>query len=231
MKAKVKRRWPLRKAFYLVSEDAEDLILANKDLLLEQTNLQSLELAHDPSEIPLVISARINYELVAPKAKQKVKELADMVASSDALAIYKEMMSKGKATMPQMPDLELSPPDVQFTFSAKEPKYTVSENYGMVVALDASRDEALISAGLLRDIARNLQSLRKEKGFNPTDVLDHARVAGIGDQNLQMLETKKEELIFLVRVKRVELFSGIIEESKSWSDVEIDGSQVKMEIG
>ena len=48
MKAKVKRRWPLRKAFYLVGENERDLILENKDLLLEQTNLSDVELVSDP---------------------------------------------------------------------------------------------------------------------------------------------------------------------------------------
>jgi isoleucyl-tRNA synthetase len=231
MKAKLKRRWPLRKAFYLVNQDAEDLILVNKDILLEQTNLQDLQLAHDPNRTPLVLSAKLNMELVAPRAKQRVEELSRTLAKLDAAELYREISKNGKARLREFPDLELSSSDIVFSFASRDPRYIVSENNGMVVALDSSRDEELISQGLLRDIARNLQSIRKQKGFNPTDVLSLAQVAGIGPQYSSMLEKKKEELAFLVRVKEVKIYAQLPAGSDSWHSVEIDGTDVKLEIG
>ncbi|MGI0080286.1 MAG: isoleucine--tRNA ligase, partial [Nitrososphaerales archaeon] len=130
MKAKLKRRWPLRKAFYLVSEDSKDLILENKGLLLELANLQDLELSDDPSMTPLTVNANVNYEIVAPRAKQRVKELAERVERADALTLYREVVLSGKIKLPEMPGFELASADLQFTFSSKDPKYVVSENYG-----------------------------------------------------------------------------------------------------
>ena len=230
MRAKVKRRWPLRKAYYLVSEDAKDLILENKELLLEQTNLQSLELADDPTKTPLIVSAKVNYELVAPKAKQRAKELADKVAAADALALYRDVIVKGKTKLSEMPEFELASADLQFEFSSKDPRYVVCQNYGFVVALDSSRDDELVAQGLVRDLARNIQALRKEKGFNPTEVLEFASVAGLGSQNISILEGKKSALAFLVRVKKTELLSDLPEESKSWVSADIDGLEVKINI-
>lgn len=231
MKARVKRRWPLRKAFYLVSKDSKDLILENRELLLELTNLQSLELSEDPSKTPLTVSVKVNFELVAPKAKQRVKELADKVASADALTLYREVILRGKTKLSEMPEFELASADLQFAFSSKDPKYVVSENYGFVVALDSFRDDELVAQGLLRDLARNIQSLRKKKGFNPTDVLELASVAGLGSQNLSILDSKKTDLAFLVRVKKVELLSNLPEDSKDWTGAEIDGLALKINIG
>ncbi|MGI0084090.1 MAG: DUF5915 domain-containing protein, partial [Nitrososphaerales archaeon] len=218
-------------AFYLVSEDSKDLILENKGLLLELTNLQDLELSDDPSMTPLTVNANVNYEIVAPRAKQRVKELAELVERADALTLYREVVLSGKTKLPEMPGFELASADLQFAFSSKDPKYVVSENYGVVVALDSSRDEELIAQGFLRDLARNIQAMRKDKGFNPTDVLDLVTVAGLGSLNLSILESKKSDLSFLVRVKKVELLSNLPDESKDWVGVKIDGLEVKINVG
>ncbi len=79
----------------------------------------------------------------------------------------------------------------------------------------------------MRDLARNLQALRKEKGFNPTEILKVARVSGLNAQTIALIEPMKEELAFLVRVKSVELNSSADE---SWSSAEIDGTEVKLDI-
>ncbi|MFB3889595.1 MAG: isoleucine--tRNA ligase, partial [Candidatus Bathyarchaeia archaeon] len=43
---------------------------------------------------------------------------------------------------------------------------------GISVHLDVRRDEKLLGEGIMRDLARRVQALRKELGYNPTDVLD-----------------------------------------------------------
>jgi isoleucyl-tRNA synthetase len=227
MKAKTKRRWPLRTAFYLVSKDSMDLVLANKDLLLEQTNLQNLELRDDPAQTPLKVTVRLNLELVAPKVKQKLKDLQADLDRSNPVLLYNEMAEKGKV---KVGDFELEPQDLQFSFSSDDPKYSVNENYGMVVALDVSRDENLIAEGVLRDVARNLQALRKQMKFNPTDVLSVAIVAGLGEQNLAFLESRKSELVFLVRVREVKLYSDLPKESSSWESADLEGRTIKLNI-
>ena len=37
----------------------------------------------------------------------------------------------------------------------------------------------MMAKGLVKDIARRLQTLRKERGYNPTDVLDVASILRI----------------------------------------------------
>jgi isoleucyl-tRNA synthetase len=228
MKAKTKRRWPLRKAFYLVSKDSKDLVLANKDLLLEQTNLQEVELQDDPRGTPLKVSVRLNLDLVAPKVKQRLKELQAELERSSPVSLYNKMGEKGKA---KMGDFELEAQDLKFYFASDDQRYSVSENYGMVIALDVSRDENLVAEGLLRDVARNLQALRKEKRFNPTELLSFAAVAGLGQQNLTMLEPKKSNLAFLVRVREVKLYADLPSESGSWESADLEGQTIKLNIG
>ena len=230
MKGKIKRRWPLKKAFYLASDEVRELALSNKELFLEQTNLAEVDIQSDPSKVPLDISAKPNYELLAPIVKQKMPALERAISESNSSSLYNEIAKKGKLKVKGFEDLgELEPQAIQFTFSPKDPKYVMSENFGIVVALDTTRDEELISKGLVRDLARHLQAMRKEKNFNPTDVLQAAEIAGLRSQT-QMLRGKELELAFLVRVKNVRLRPEVPSENEiqtgNWSKVEIDGTDV-----
>ncbi len=193
MKGKVKRRWPLRKVIYLMGEAEQELALPGKDLLLEQVNVASIEFEKNPKKTPIKVTVKPNFQLVAPRAKSRVNELSSKLAQSDASWLFNQLSREGKGRLPDMQDFELTESDVIFEFSSADPNFVVSENFGIVVALDVSRDDALIAEGTARDLARNLQSLRKEKGFNPTDVLNSARVAGLGEQSVNLLESKKEQ--------------------------------------
>ncbi len=230
MKGKVKRRWPLRKAVYLMGEAEIDLVSPDKGILLEQVNLAAADFETDPKKTPIKVSVKPNFQLVAPRAKSRMNEVAAKLASTDAASLFSQLAREGKVKLAGMEDFEITESDVIFEFSVADPKYVVSENYGVVVALDVSRDDELIAEGTTRDIARNLQSLRKEKGFNPTDVLNSAKIAGLGDQTVKLLESKKEELAFLVRVKKVELFPDLPPESESWTEAEIDGTKIRIDV-
>ncbi len=230
MKAKVKRRWPLSKAIYLMAEPESELVVSNKKLLLEQVNLVDVEFETDPKRTPIKVSVKPNYQLVAPKVKSRMNELSSKLAATDAAWLFNQISEEGKARLPEMPDFDLTESDVIFEFSAADPKFVVAENFGIVVALDTSRDDDLIAQGILRDLARNLQSLRKQKGFNPTDVLDSAKIAGLGEQTVQLIKSKTDELAFLVRVKKVELSPELPAESEGWTKAEIDGAEIRIDI-
>ena len=230
MKAKVKRRWPLRKAFYLLGKEERDLLLENKALLIEQTNLSDVELVTDPTGTPIRVVAKPNFQIVAPRVGARMNELSGKLAKTDAAWLFNELARNGKARLPEMTDFELTQSDVDFSFVSSDQKFVVSENFGIVVALDSSRDDQLIAQGVIRDLARNLQSIRKEKGFNPTDILNVARVHGLASQMLSQIEQRKDELAFLVRVKNVELSSEKSTESESWRSADIDGVEVRLDV-
>jgi isoleucyl-tRNA synthetase len=83
-----------------------------------------------------------------------------------------------------------------------------------------------MSKGLLKDLARRLQSLRKERGYNPTDMLNIASILDLGQESLDMLKDKTEELAFLVRVKQV----NFTKTCKEYKDDDIDGQKIKIAV-
>jgi len=84
----------------------------------------------------------------------------------------------------------------------------------------------MMARGLIKDLARRLQTLRKERGYSPTDILNKASILDLNSESIEMIKAKKEELAFLVRVKNVDF-----EEScKSYKDDDIDGQKIRISV-
>jgi isoleucyl-tRNA synthetase len=71
-----------------------------------------------------------------------------------------------------------------------------------------------MAKGLIKDLARRLQTLRKERGYNPTDILNKASILDLDSESLEMIKGKEKELAFLVRVNDVN-FSESCKESSA----------------
>ena len=85
--------------------------------------------------------------------------------------------------------------------------------------------EALAQA-LLKDLARRIQTLRKERGYNPTDILAVASILDLDEESLEMMQEKSKDLAFLVRVKNVN-FEQTCQEYK---DDDIDGQKIRISV-
>jgi isoleucyl-tRNA synthetase len=81
----------------------------------------------------------------------------------------------------------------------------------------------------LRDLARQLQQLRKERQYNPTDTVDAAYVTGLAGEEISTLSAMKDELTYLVRVKKVVLSEDAVL-NVTYKVVEIDGREFKISV-
>ncbi len=107
--------------------------------------------------------------------------------------------------------------------------YSGVELDGLVVFISTSRSNHLIKMGFLRDLARNLQQLRKEHGRNPTDILPIAHVASLDQSEMEDLSQLKDELKFLVRVNEI-VFSLNALGGVSYKSIDLDGRQILISI-
>jgi isoleucyl-tRNA synthetase len=87
----------------------------------------------------------------------------------------------------------------------------------------------LIGKGLLRDLARQLQQLRKERQYNPTDIVNGAYIAGLAEDEVATLSVMKDELTYLVRVKKVIFLEEPVMNVR-YKVVEIDGREFKISV-
>ncbi len=119
------------------------------------------------------------------------------------------------------------------TKKSSEPKVdgwaTASEG-DIRVFLNTHRDERLLGAGLMRDLARRVQALRKELGYMPTDVLRAVYISELDDESIGLLKSYVLEMKELVRAKDVHLLGKRGEENVEWHESQLDEKKVSIAI-
>ena len=118
--------------------------------------------------------------------------------------------------------------DLEISFSIKD-NYVHTEKENLIIFMPTSRDQSLIIQGLVRDLARNLQQLRKEKSYNPTEILSTAYITNLEKDEISSLSQHLDDLTYLVRVKSVVL-SEEKKEGIEYKNIEIDGRKISISI-
>ncbi|MGN6348450.1 MAG: hypothetical protein ACTHLL_01695, partial [Candidatus Nitrosocosmicus sp.] len=80
-----------------------------------------------------------------------------------------------------------------------------------------------------RDLSRNIQQLRKELGFNPTEILSCVYISNLSKDDIIQLNEYYDDIKNLVRVKKVALFETA-DNTYDYKDIDIDGKNVKIYI-
>ena len=116
-------------------------------------------------------------------------------------------------------------PTFEIDFDVKE-GFAVSKRDNYVVFISTVRNKEMMARGLIKDVARRLQTLRKERGYNPTDILSVASILDFDEESQEMIKEKSEDLAFLVRVKQV----NFEQTCKEYKDDDIDGQKIRISV-
>jgi isoleucyl-tRNA synthetase len=243
MKAKFKRRWPVKDVIIFAKD--RDLLDSNEllDILKKQLNTVSLNIKSLDSrnslekinalypEKLITLNAKLKINKIAPRLKRdlnKALRAFEMVNYGD---LFGQLMSKDKFTLKyESGEIDLSKDDVEFTYNGESPYVMVeSEQENIVVFIDTTRSNELIALGLMTDIARNIQQLRKEKGFVPTEILSSAYISKLEADDVASLENHKQEMSYYVRVKSVVITQDKLQDI-DYKEIEIDGKKILISI-
>ena len=239
MKGKLKRRWPLNEAQICVKKGQKAKLEKLSELLQSQLNVEKfkifevekesgLEQISELRQLELPIKAKLELERkkIGPKAKQHMGNLVAKFAETDPEGIISSLQKEGKFNFDiNGENILLENEDFVIDFDAKD-DFAVAQRDNFVVFISTARNKEMMAKGLVKDVARRLQTLRKERGYNPTDVLDVASILDLDDESLEMINSKTEELAFLVRVKKI----NFEESCKEYKDDDIDGQKIRISI-
>jgi valyl-tRNA synthetase len=101
----------------------------------------------------------------------------------------------------------------------------------LTVIISARRDEKLLGEGIMRDLARRVQALRKELGYVPTDILDGVHIAELDDESCGLVSCYLGEMSELVRARKVNLHEKREKLPEAdWHEMELDGKKVYVNI-
>jgi len=160
--AKLKRRWPLKKAVLAGPKSAQNAVKKLEALFLELANVKAVEYVDTLEEI------------------------------------NQDLREKGSAA---------------------------SED-NLHALIDTQRDETLLGEGLMRDLARRVQALRKELGFTPTEILEAVYLAELDAESVKLLEPHLKIMAELVRTKKVNLQKTRSELAVEWHEYKLDKKKV-----
>jgi len=107
----------------------------------------------------------------------------------------------------------------------------VSSSEGDVeVWLYTVRDERLRAEGLMKDVVRRVQALRKELGLSPTEILKCVYIVEPNPERRRMLELLRDEMEWLVRSEKVVLCGSRVEGPLEWHSMRVDGDRIEVAI-
>ncbi|MEK7146562.1 MAG: class I tRNA ligase family protein, partial [Patescibacteria group bacterium] len=182
-KKKIKVRQPLQKVrLALPQHFSEEKLFAQKDVILEELNVKELELVANPKEIA-ESRVELNARALGPKYGAKVQELIKAAREGKF-----EMKESGEVSWN---DVILEANEYNMIYVGREGEDVGSEN-GLVLALDTTISPELIQEGLMREVIRLIQDLRKEAGY---EVSDHIQVFIKTDGELEKAVTKHADEI------------------------------------
>ncbi len=115
--------------------------------------------------------------------------------------------------------------------TAKDATWVAAVEADLSVFISGQRDDRLMGEGIMRDLARRVQALRKELGFMPTDVLDAVHIAELDEESMTLLQPYLDEMAGLVRTHKVYLHKSKDEEKEAdWHESELDGKKIHISI-
>jgi isoleucyl-tRNA synthetase len=184
------------------------------------------------ANLPILPLISIIRKSVAPQVKSDIGKVMSEFEKRDKVEVLHTLKSSKKFRLiydkSSSSFVNIDEKDLEISFSVKE-GYVYAEKENLMIFMSTNRDQNLITQGLVRDLARNLQQLRKEKSYNPTEILSTAYIADLEKDEVSSLSLYRNDLTYLVRVKSV-ILSEEKMEGIEYKNIEIDGREINISI-
>ncbi len=163
--AGVKVRQPLRRALVFLAPSSPAILA---DVVADELNVDEVV---EAAELGDVVSLELlpNFRALGPRLGEAVKEVRAALAALDAAAAAEALEAGGTVTVELSGGPVALGPDELEVRVRPQPGFAVSREGGAVVALDLALDDDLRRRGLVREVVRHVQELRKERGLLVSD--------------------------------------------------------------
>ncbi|MHC1582512.1 MAG: DUF5915 domain-containing protein, partial [Candidatus Syntropharchaeia archaeon] len=217
--AGIKIRQPLSELVLICSDDKRALIEGFVPLLKEELNVKEVKFGREKSEF-LRKKIKPKYGILGPKYKKKVKKIAEFLKENEE-KVSEKLIEEGIFSFELDGErIEITPEDVEMESIEKE-GYSVAEADGISLFLNTQITDELKEEGLVRDIVRRIQDMRKEMDLEYTTEIE---VSYYGDETTRKaMERFRDYVMEETLATSLEFREG----GKRW---DIDGREVYIEI-
>jgi len=187
-------------------------------------NMQDAELEHSFDKLLQVVALTYSARQTAQLKRRWPLQKAVVVTPKDELKRLKNLedLVLELANVKSAEYRDVMPPAV----SKASKRWAQASDGDFQVLLYTERDEKLLGEGVMRDLARRVQALRKELGFTPTDILEAVHLAELDAESARLLEPYLTEMAELVRTKKVHVHKERSEVKAEWHEYTFDDKKV-----
>ena len=163
----VRIRQPLSKALFAIEDDkVSKFILDNQDIVLDELNIKSLERITEADQL-INYKIKPNLRTLGQKYGKGLSNIKKILEESNVDLLVKEMKEKNLITLNNN-EYQLGRKDV-FIETIATKGFSAASDAGITVGLALDLNQDLILEGIVRDIVRVIQSMRKKAGFAVED--------------------------------------------------------------
>lgn len=239
-KQKLKRRWPLESGQIFCDDTGFLKIDGLEYLLKDQLNVEKLSVVKIDfvsnankllqlmkNNAPVLPIVTINRKTVAKQVKGDITNLISSFESTNKRMILECMLDDGFYDVLYGGNklLRLTEKDIIVEYDTTD-GYSSIEKDSSIIFLNITRNEQLITKGLIKDLARNIQQLRKELGYSPTEILNSALIFNFSDEDIIKIKQYESHLKNLVRVKSIIFLHKDESNNIKSKAVDLDGKKV-----
>ena len=177
-KANLKIRQPLTKLSFSVNDDEiADFIMDQQNIILDELNVKSINRVPSESDL-LRYHIKPNLQVLGQKFGKEIPAIQSFLAESDSHEILEEIRSKKSYEFDlNGKSVSIGRDDLLFNAESVD-GFTASGDDHVTVGLTTKLTKKLIQEGIVRDVIRQVQTMRKNANFA---VEDRIKIYGILD--------------------------------------------------
>ncbi len=214
-KKKIRVRQPLSKVTVGLPKSIDpEIVRLQKEVILEELNVKELEILKDAGEIAEFVAIP-NAKRLGPKYGKEVQQIINQAKAGQFEVQADQSIKVGSFI--------LLADEIELAYKGKE-GFDVDSQEGVVVALDTTINDELYKEGLVRELIRLIQDLRKEAAY---EVSDRIRLLIRSSEKMEALVTEYAETIKTETLSEELQFTGDLDADME-KDFDIDEHSGKL---
>ena len=169
-RSKIKTRQPLSKVSFAIEDnEIAKFFLDNKDIILDELNVKSVERITEADQL---ISYKIkpNLRTLGQKYGKGLSDIRSLLEEGDSARMVAQLQSEDELRLSN--GLYIIEREDAFIETEATEGFAAESGNGITVGLALELTEDLIMEGLVRDVVRFVQSMRKNAGFAVEDRIE-----------------------------------------------------------
>ena len=224
-KANIKIRQPVEKIAIYGDEKTVKVVKDNQNEILEELNIKFVEFLENESEL-VKYTVKPNFQLLGKKHGDKMRYIDQSIQAIDNALLVDSIRKKRITTINMESEiLEILPEELILEEVAEE-SYSISTNVNIVVGIYTKISEELKQEGMVRDLIRQIQNLRKDSGLK---VEDRIEIGVLGTDDFQNA-VQANQSYFMNEVLGIKLDFEQIESFEYSNSIIINGDNIKIGI-